>query len=145
MNIIDLELYKWKLYQEGIFKRSKVPITGQVDWWLNNGMFISTLPRQSGKTELLIRMSKILQQEKENFIFIVPNQITKHDILNRTKYYPNDIRVCGTLDVVNYFKNIQANFTHLLIDEYCSFYNFIMKELLTINWKSVSAVGSLQL
>src|SRR5574342_1380688 len=100
MNIIDLELYRWQLHRLGAFNTLKLKPRSmglsKLTWWMEYGAFISILPRQSGKTEMLIRMAKILQEEKEPFIFVVPTKTIKDNILQRLNIDPNKIEIIQT-------------------------------------------------
>ena len=74
MNVIDLELYRWKLHRMCAFNTASMQLKPR-SWGSSTFIynieyksFISTLPRQCGKTEIIIRMAKILQEEREDLL-----------------------------------------------------------------------------
>ena len=136
MNIIDLELYKWQMHR----------LSSKPGDWLEYGAFISILPRQSGKTEMLIRMAKILQKENEDFLFVVSKKIYKDNILKRFQIDPKKIEVLMTSTLIFNFKTIEkSNKINLLIDEFMTLEKIALQSLLKMDWKSVSMVGGFRL
>lgn len=132
MNIIDLELYKW--HWQNLTKISREP-------------FISTLPRQSGKTTMLMKMANILDNNRENFLIIVPTMNEKQLIKNKYKIddskifiLPKSLAAAGFVlknSGINNYKDI-----NLLVDEYTCYNIYAIKELLRLQWKSISMVGT---
>jgi len=147
MNAINLELYRWKMHRikVGSFK-SNIGYP-RSNWWMEEGAFVSVMPRQSGKTELLIRMAKMLQKEKEDFMFIVRSENAKNNILNRFPINPKLIEVVLTATLAFNFKGIVESVNHinLLVDEYTFINENAMRELTRMDWKSISMVGGLKL
>lgn len=152
MRMIELELYKWQLHRIGALDTLKLKPRSiglsKFSWWMECGAFISMGPRQSGKTELLIRMAKILQKEGEEFLFVVPNNQIKLGILNRFPINSNKIEVLQTATTaLNFLKLSSENIKNinLLIDEYMMLHKDALKNLFKMDWKSISMSGGLTL
>lgn len=145
MNVVDLELYRWQLHRAGT-KFHRLKQKTKFAWSLESGAFISMLPRQSGNTELLIRIAKILQEEKEDFIFVVAHNNMRNIILSRLSMDPKKIEVIMTATTAFNFKNIEnKEQINLLIDEYMLIDRHAMREMFKMNWKSISMTGGLKL
>ena len=115
-------------------------------WWVEEGAFISMLPRQSGKTEMLIRMAKIFQSEKEDFVFAVHHSATKINILRRFPINSNKVEVITGAIAGNMFDGMEnISDTHLLVDEYMYVNKNSLKAIISQDWKSISMVGGLYL
>lgn len=151
MNIVDLELYKWQLHRLGAFGIPKLKPRNmgisKFSWWMEYGAFISMLPRQSGKTEMLIRMAKMFQTEGQNFLFVVPNATMRNEILRRFSIDPKHIEVVMTATLSFNFKymDTRPQHTNLLVDEYTLLHNDAIKGLFKMDWKSISMTGGLKL
>jgi hypothetical protein len=152
MNLIDLELFRWKWFHEVLMKKTitqkrKIMAKQSGDlkfFWKEDGAFVSTLPRQSGKTDMLIRLSRIFDgsETSEKYIVIVDNFKMKENLVNRgfnknyvfTKYmFENDIRG----------KNMPPEEYNLMIEEYQRF-GTTLDDILGLPWKSVTMVGTLR-
>ena len=152
MNLIDLELYKWQLHRMGAFNSLKLKSRSvgisKLAWWAEGGAFISMMPRQSGKTEMMIRMAKIFQKENQEFLFVVPYSDMKKDILRRFPINENKIEVLMTATTAFNFGRVPSREyknTNLLIDEYNLLHKDALKNLFNMDWKSVSMTGGLKL
>src|SRR5574337_1021551 len=124
MNIIDLELYRWHWFN--LNKKIRDP-------------FICTLPRQSGKTTMLIKMANMLQRENEDFLIAAPTLSEKNNITNIYNITPNKIFVMPKqIASANFILRTEGIMTynnrHLLIDEYTQYTKNAVKELLRLDW-----------
>ncbi len=149
MNIVDLELYRWQLhrFKSHTVVKLKTRTFSHQGWW-ENFAFVSMLPRQSGKTEMIIRMAKILNEQGEDFIIVVPNEQFKKNILGRSHIDNSLIEVIPTASAALnfYFKNINDHSkVNLLVDEYQLLHKDALKGLFRYNWSSVSVVGGLKI
>ena len=151
MKEIDLELFRWNWYKLRIkdIKANRNAALGLRTFWSEYGVFVSTLPRQSGKTSTIIKMAQMLQDEGQNFLIIVPNEMMKQHL----------IRVLGSSSIS---KKIRSNpgamtsfyhraeddrpeNTHLFIDEYELIHNQAMGWIMGEDWKSITMLGTYKL
>jgi thymidine kinase len=133
MNVIDLELYRWQWHN---LKYKDEP-------------FIATLPKQSGKTTMLGRITRILENNRQDFVFVVSTEANRN-IINR-QYGINKDKilvfppVLASANFVLQTQGVDYKDKHLLIDEYTFYSPHALKELLRMKWKSVVMAGTLKL
>jgi thymidine kinase len=128
MKIIDLELYRWSITRR-----------------LKKNIFVSTLPRQSGKTTALIRMAQMLKNENEDFVVVVPSEYIRSYIVSKNIIPKNKIELLITHTLIFNFKGINYSDTNLLIDEYDIFDKSVLRDLTKLPWKSISMIGTLNI
>ncbi|KKL21659.1 hypothetical protein LCGC14_2443240, partial [marine sediment metagenome] len=74
MRLTDLELYRWKFHNDIYIHTIKswcpgnYPGSSWFQYWKEHGAFISVLPRQSGKSQMIVTMINSLP--KENYVII---------------------------------------------------------------------------
>lgn len=148
MKEVDLELYRWHWYQtriQDIIKEFRDKGIDNRTFWSDHGTFMSVLPRQAGKTTMLIQMAKILQAKEEGFLIITPNRAMSDDISRRSpEIHPARIRSNPGAMVSAYHLGEALDKKHLLIDEYQFFHEQALNSMLNEDWKSVSMVGTLK-
>lgn len=144
MRHTDLELYRWK-YHHDIYlpsiKSQKQRCNSYYQWWHEYGAFISMLPRQVGKTNMLISLANNFSESGEDYLFVAHNNRRAEGIKQQ----------CGLVHVVGpggiyegCFNGILTTKVNLLVDEYNSIEKHIMIELLDRNWNTVSMAGTLR-
>lgn len=150
MELIDLEIYKWKWFHDVHMNTKHIKTQRQMAasnkafgyrfFWKELGAFVSTLPRQSGKTKMLQKLINGFNEEKTPYIVVVPS-ITMKDHLIRRGINKNNIYSSSNIDHIN--GRIVPQDTHLLVDEYCHF-GQSLEILLCHPWKTVTMVGTLR-
>ena len=150
MKEIDLELYRWNWYKLRIkdIKANRNVALRLRTFWSEYGVFVSTLPRQSGKSSMIIKMAEILRKEGEAFVIIVPNEQMKDNLSGMAPNIPSAlIRSNPGASVTAYgipYIHIGMENVHLLIDEYQIFHEQALSRMLDEDWKSVSMTGTLK-
>jgi len=142
MNYMDLELYRWK-YHHDIYLPSIKKYTSAIDiWWQEYGAFVSTVPRQSGKTNMLGKLAYIFDSRNEYFMVVVPTQKYVKAFVNRTGV--DRMRVTAATSMYDRcFDGIRTRDIHLLIDEYQRVDKPAIRELLNHDWKTVTMAGTM--
>lgn len=145
MRLTDLELLRWKLFHDEYIKQpyvvaEKAQEQGRTltSYWKHIGAFVSTLPRQVGKTTMLGELVNRFVKEKESYIIIVPSHSMKKALIKNHGF--NEKHCVSSQD----FQGISVRECNLLIDEYTIFSERDLDTILSYNWKTVTMVGTLR-
>lgn len=153
MRHVDLELYRWKyhndLYIHSVarWRPDAYPIMNWVSYWKEYGAFVSVLPRQSGKSDMLIKIyQELKRKEATDSVLLVCGhkqaipRFIKDGISRKEIYYPPGAQSLG-----RGFCKTAYRWTHLLIDEFdvIDRKNHLI-HILDCPWKSVTMVSSLR-
>lgn len=140
-----LTAIRWEYHQKYILPE----MLGQIkrhshlmlwDWWREYGAFTATLPRQSGKTQLIKNITDELTRRKEAFLVIALNSSSEKQLrLRGIKYTTNADRLKREVDGIPATESSQ---THLFFDEYAKIEKPIVDLILNKWWKSVNIFGS---
>ena len=150
MKETDLELFRWNWYRLRIrdIKANRNAALGLRTFWSEYGVFVSTLPRQSGKSEMIIKMAEALENNGEAFLIIVLNENMKRHLSGMApNIYPGKIRT-NPGAMMSFYRlgaDSRPEDTHILIDEYEHLHNQAMGWIMNENWKSISLIGSYKL
>jgi len=152
MNLIDLELFKWKWFHDVHLqgssiksRREKARLNGGLRYyWKEEAAFIATLPRQSGKTDMLVRLSKIFESSdpKEEYMVVASNQSMRGHLVSRG-INPKRTNTSYMIDNSASIKGIRHSEYNLMIDEYQTF-EASLDAILIYPWKTVTMVGTLR-
>jgi len=140
MRQADLELYRWKVHNQ-IYVPSMLkhkPPHSLYSWWSDYAAFTSVLPRQTGKTNMLSILVNEFKKKGEKYIIMVPNVFHKQAFRLKNDKHVIPAKAIG----VNGFGTVH-NGSHLLVDEFMFIDRKIIRVALSINWKTVTMVGSL--
>lgn len=130
MRQTDLELYRHKIHNL-TRKKPDFFVMLPCNYWLEYGAFVSILPRQCGKTEMLVTITKNYSKDGEK-------------IAVYCKQY--DSRFAGILGAVE-LKGISLHGIcyhdyNLIIDEFDFINNEKLRNIIDHPWKSVTMVSS---
>jgi hypothetical protein len=149
MKITDIELYRWKWHNEVYIhavKKHHTSFIGSDIYWREYGAFCSVLPRQSGKTSMLIQISRIFDEKKEIWLILTPNQGMADAIKQKYLLPKEKVFSASGPGFLNLIRSVVTPFSdiHLLVDEFL-FIKELGKLHLALNnpWKSVTMVSSL--
>ena len=88
MRLTDLELLRWKLFHEEHIKQPYIVErklqTTRIDYWKELGSFVSTLPRQSGKTTMLLEIANRFIKDDEAYFVLVPTITMKKIVMQKS-------------------------------------------------------------
>lgn len=143
MRETDLELHRWKWHNLQLKSRKKNHLFNMscCAFWRELGAFISVMPRQSGKSTMLMRMVSILSdvsEDQSNFLFVVPTANQKR--LADALFYPYTVHTAFDHNIL-----IRRNFKncHLMVDEFAHIKRADLDKWLDYNWRSVTMVSSI--
>lgn len=150
MRLTDLELYRWKFHNDiyvhttNKYRPGNYPLLNWFQYWIEHGAFVSILPRQSGKSQMIITIINHNDGEKEDYRIICSTRsgfprFTKAG-LDRNKMFEGRSVKKG----FHLFQGIKHEEINLFVDE---FEHIDMKNhlihILNYPWKSVTMVSSL--
>jgi hypothetical protein len=114
------------------------------DWWKECGAFISIMPRQIGKTEMLIKLTRHFENNNERYVVAVYNQIQKRNT-ECLGIRPKNVKVASSHVSSTFMPTIsEISECNLLVDEFMCIDKEILDDLLSYNWKTVTMVGTLR-
>jgi hypothetical protein len=136
MRLIDLELYKWEWFQLATKRATKEHLTCK--YWLESGAFISILPRQSGKTEMLLILADNFDNRnpKEKYFYCIP----AHYNIKNARF--EKIRKKCCFNGEQFYYGVNHKEYNLLIDDFVYFDRTYLSNVLEHNWKTVTMVGT---
>jgi len=154
MRLTDLELYRWKFHHDIYIHTTNKYRPGNssfgpmnwVQYWKEFGAFVSVLPRQSGKTEMLLTLIHHFDDEEEDYRVIYPldnmGTMLRQRGVNKYKMIPAKTVTNKTCHML---LGIQHEVINLFVDEF----DYIDKKnhlchILDYPWKSVTMVSSLK-
>ncbi|MFA5023366.1 MAG: hypothetical protein WC523_00215 [Patescibacteria group bacterium] len=117
-------------------------------YWTQVGAFVSTLPRQSGKTTMLSLLIEDFILKGEDYILVTHNLHMKNNI--STNFLIPNNKICVVSSDANElmfymgYNKIITNGCHLLIDEYQLIDNNVLMGVLNFDWKTVTMVGTVR-
>jgi len=142
MRQTDLEMHRWCFHN--FVKQNSHLSSNHLGWrmyWKEVGAFVSMLPRQSGKTTMIIRMIQhVVESEFPDYIVLVrdrsmANNMIQHNVLSNN--------ILTALDGHNLAGKDTSN-TNLFVDEFMFIPGSILNKILDRAWKSVTMVSSLR-
>lgn len=147
MKHIDLEMYRWKFHNDIYLPsiRGKTNNTcSMAYWWQEYGAFVSTLPRQVGKTSMLGLLVNYFSENNEFYMLVAPNKKMADNLISKTRVSSKNITLAS--DLYNHcFNGVQTSIVNILVDEYQFLERAQVANLLDNNWKSVTMVGTLRI
>lgn len=148
MRHTDLELYRWKYHHDVYLpsnkNRAKYFKNSLPQWWSEHAAFISTLPRQVGKSGMLATLIAHLTERMEDYLVVVPNLNMQKIFLQNTGVSRQFV-IPATSMYDRCFDGVAANKINLLIDEYQWLDKPRIISLLDYDWKTVTMAGTLRL
>lgn len=153
MRLTDLELYRWRFHNDMYIhtvsqhRPDNYPMMTWSQYWKEYGAFVSVLPRQSGKSQMLVLLAKsITNKENElsgDYLIVCDFREAKTSFIQAGLDWKKILNAKsigrGSLS------GIQHSGIHLMIDEF----DFICKKnhlihVLNHPWKSVTMVSTLK-
>ena len=80
MRLTDLELYRWKFHHDiyihttNKFRPGNYPLLTWSQYWREHGAFVSVLPRQVGKTEMIVTLINHVMEKNEDYLIVAANK-----------------------------------------------------------------------
>lgn len=144
MKHTDLEMYRWKFHHDVYLpsiKSLKQRRHSCYQWWYEYGAFVSMLPRQVGKTNMLVALVNNFNESGEHYLFVAHDNRRAEDI--RQKHGLTHVVGPGGVYEGCFDGVLTANI-NLLIDEYNLIEKHVIIELLDRDWNTVSMAGTLR-
>lgn len=148
MRHVDLELYRWKWHHDIYMhtRRAKLlaPWQSQYSYWTEVAAFTSVLPRQVGKSTMLMTLINTFRESNEEYAVISPTNRMRATFAHKLK----SLDVCYTATHItksgNPLRGLNHKKTHLLVDEFLHIdkKNHLM-HILDFPWKTVTMVSSI--
>lgn len=145
MRQTDLEFHRWKFHN--LTKLSKNKRHRHCSWrcyWQEHGAFGSLLPRQSGKTNLILDMIGNIKSRDEDYLLAVLRPQDKIRMLAQNRCSLKIGSVIHGAEVDNRLCG-RCNSVHLFVDEFAYFNDDHLRKLLDNPWKSVTMVSSISI
>ena len=145
MRQADLEMYRWKIHN--LTKPKKNKRHSGCSWrmyWSECGAFVSILPRQSGKTEMIFKMAKSIvnKETREDYLIVL-----------RSSSFRSNMRYCIDKIGVDYKKVITLGASlslincsniNLFVDEFDFLDERDLRALIDRPWKSVTMISTIR-
>lgn len=151
MRHVDLELYRWKWHHDIYMhtqRTKRLPWQSLYSYWTEVAAFTSVLPRQVGKSQMLIKLIKYFGEDDEECIVIEPTNRMAQTFRHRLKKEGlGRIKCFAALNISKggaELKGLKHKNIHLLVDEFLHIdkKNHLM-HILNFPWKTVTMVSSI--
>lgn len=147
MKYIDLELNRWMYHNTVHVHTAYARSTSEYhSYWKEHGAFVSTLPRQVGKTEAIVKIAKTIMSKNcpKDFIgeVLVVVPALQYKSFLQARIHPDKVKSAHNLE--QELQGMNLSNTHLFIDEYDFIPKTTLNNILDHPWKSVSMFSTLR-